>query len=168
MALYFTEVKEGYMTALIHTLECYPFQRTFFYRTNFANTYDANSKVCCSCKLPWVCNLHTPCCHIFKMIDNQTESIQCVGNDNVKKQLPSQLKWLLPTQPNQRSIAGTVGKINSKKQKKEWCNSALLEKLKINQALSRTCQSRKITSVCVICRLKSKRGISRKLTIHTG
>lgn len=53
------------------------------------------------------------------MIDNQTESIQCVGNDNVKKQLPSQLKWLLPTQPNQRSIAGTVGKINSKKQKKE-------------------------------------------------
>lgn len=30
MALYFTEVKEGYMTALIHTLECYPFQRTFF------------------------------------------------------------------------------------------------------------------------------------------
>ena len=144
------------------------FPKDLFYRTNFANTYDANSKVRCSCKLPWVCNLHTPCCHIFKMIDNQTESIQCVGNENVKKQLPSQLKWLLPTQPNQRSIAGTVGKINSKKQKKEWCNSALLEKLKINQALSRTCQSRKITSVCVICRLKSKRGISQKLTIHTG
>lgn len=59
-------------------------------------------------------------------------------------------------------------KINSKKQEKEWCNSALLEKLKINQALSRTCQSRKITSVCVICRLNSKRGISQKLTIHTG
>lgn len=60
------------------------FPKDLFYRTNFANTYDANSKVCCSCKLPWVCNLHTPCCHIFKMIDNQTESIQCVGNDSVK------------------------------------------------------------------------------------
>ena len=60
------------------------FPKDLFYHTNFANTYDANSKVCCSCKLPWVCNLHTPCCHIFKMIDNQTESIQCVGNDSVK------------------------------------------------------------------------------------
>lgn len=45
MALYFTEVKEGYMTALIHTLECYPFQRTFFI-TQILPTYMMQTLEC--------------------------------------------------------------------------------------------------------------------------